>query len=82
MISFAFFTSLDIICVETYRMTRILKLNNHNPKKEMEFELKFLKSLSVKQRFALMFKKTREIIDLLEKGGHRRSFKIIKRTEG
>jgi hypothetical protein len=61
-------------------MTRILKLNKHNQKKEIEFELKFLKSLSIKQRFELMFKKTKEIIDLLKKGGHRRSFTIIKRT--
>ena len=58
----------------------ILKLNNHNPAKEIEFELNYLRSLSVKQRFELMFKKTKEIIDLLEKSGHRKPFKIIKRT--
>jgi len=60
-------------------MAHILKLNNHNPKKEIEFELRFLKSLSVKQRFEMMFKKTKEIINLLEKSGHRRPFEIIKR---
>lgn len=58
----------------------ILKLNQHSPKKEIEFELEFLKSLSVKQRFNMMFKKTKEIVALLEKSGHRRPFKIIKRT--
>ena len=63
-------------------MERILKLNNHNPKKEMEYELRFLKSLSVKQRFELMFKKTTEIIKLLEENGHRRPSEIIKRTQG
>ncbi len=60
-------------------MARILKLNRHNSQKEMEFELEFLKSLSIKQRFDLMFKKTREIIALLERYGHRRPFEIIKR---
>lgn len=58
-----------------------LKLNQHNPKKEIEFELKFLKSLSIKQRFEMMFKKTKEMLDLWEKSGHRRPFKIIKRTQ-
>jgi hypothetical protein len=61
-------------------MSAILKLNRHNVKKEIEFELKFLRSLSVKQRFALMLKKTKEMLSLLEKSGHRRPFEIIKRT--
>lgn len=61
-------------------MKHILKLTNHNPQKEIEFELRFLKSLSVKKRFEMMIKKTKEIIDLLEKSGYRRTFKIIKRT--
>lgn len=61
-------------------MTAILKLNRHNPKKEIEFELRYLRSLSVKKRFELMFKKTKEIIELLEENGHRRPSQIIKRT--
>ena len=63
-------------------MTRILKLNRHNSKKEMEFELRFLESLTIKQRFKMMFKKTQEMINLLEKSGHRKPFEIIKRIEG
>lgn len=61
-------------------MARILKLNRHNEKKEMEFELKFLRSLSVKERFELMLKKTKEMVRLLEKSGRRKPFEIIKRT--
>lgn len=61
-------------------MKNVLKLNNHNPKKEIEFELEFLKSLSVKERFDLMFKKTKEMLELLRKSGHRRPSQIIKRT--
>lgn len=30
----------------------------------------------------MMFKKTKEIISLLEKSGYRKPFEIIKRTEG
>lgn len=58
----------------------ILKLNKHNTKKEIEFELKFLRSLSVKERFEMMFRKTKEMLNLLEKNGYRRPFEIIKRT--
>jgi len=61
-------------------MKSILKLNKHNPKKEIEFELKYLNSLSSKERFIMMFKKTKEILNLLERSGHRKPFEIIKRT--
>jgi hypothetical protein len=63
-------------------MARILKLKHHNSKKEIEFELRFLKCLSVRERFEMMFKKSKEIIKLLEKSGHRRPFEVIKRTSG
>jgi hypothetical protein len=58
----------------------ILKLKRHNAKKEMEFELKFLKSLSLRKRFEMMFMRSKELADLLKKNGHRRPFEIIKRT--
>jgi len=61
-------------------MRHALKLDKHNARKEIEFELRFLKSLSVKQRFTMMFQKTKEMLRLLEQNGHRRPFEIIKRT--
>lgn len=61
-------------------MTRILKLDNHDEGKEIEFELSWLLSLSIPERFQLMFKKTKELIDLLERNGHRRPSQVIKRT--
>lgn len=62
-------------------MKNVLKLNRHNEKKEMEFELKYLKSLPLRQRFELMYKKRKEMIQLLEKSGRiRRPFQVIKRT--
>ncbi|MFH1201788.1 MAG: hypothetical protein V1674_02730 [Candidatus Omnitrophota bacterium] len=61
-------------------MATILKLSRHNAKKELEFELRFLKSLSVKKRFEMMFNKTKEIVGLLEKSGHRKPPGVFKRT--
>ena len=61
-------------------MRTILKLNRPDSDKEMSFEVKYLSSLSIRQRFEMMFKKNREIVELLEKNGHRRPFEIIKRT--
>lgn len=60
-------------------MSSILKLDRHNEKTEFVFELKFQMSLSTRQRFEMMLKKSEEIKKLLEKCGHRKSFEIIKR---
>lgn len=58
----------------------ILKLSKHNSKKEIEFELKYLLSLTTKQRFQMMFKKAEEIRNLLKNHGYRKTTQIIKRT--
>jgi len=60
-------------------MDKILKLNKPDPDEEIDFELKFLTSLSTKQRFQMMFRKIEELTDLLRKSGNRKPFKIIKR---
>jgi len=61
-------------------MGPILKLDDHDEEKEIEFELSWFLSLSTQQRFDLMFKKSRELVALLEANGHRRSHQIIIRT--
>ncbi len=61
-------------------MASVLKLNRHNTRKEIEFELRYLKSIPVKKRFEMMAKKTKEILSLLEQSGHRRPVEVIKRT--
>ena len=61
-------------------MSPMLKLDDHNEEKEIEFELSWLLSLTLQERFQLMFKKARELIELLERNGHRRPDQIIKRT--
>jgi len=58
----------------------ILKLSRSNPNKEIEFELNYLKSLTVKQRFQMMFKKTKEMRCLLKGHGYRKTAQIIKRA--
>mgnify|MGYP001591763480 FL=1 len=63
-------------------MSPVLKLREHDEKKEILFELKYQLSLTTRQRFEMMTKKSKEIKDLLEKSGHRKPSEIIKRTEG
>ena len=57
----------------------ILKLDRHDEDKEIEFELDYLTSLTTKQRFEMMFTKTREMLRLLKKDGRRTTTEIIKR---
>ncbi|KAF0125756.1 MAG: hypothetical protein FD189_1938 [Elusimicrobia bacterium] len=58
----------------------ILKLKKHNADREIEFELKYLASLTTRQRFEMMFRKTREIFGLLRKNGRRTTAEVIKRA--
>lgn len=60
--------------------TYILKLDEDDEQKEIEFELLWLQSLSIEERFELMFRKSEEIIDILGKDENRKSVEIIKRT--
>jgi hypothetical protein len=58
----------------------ILKLNETDEEKEIQFELDYLSSLTVLERFQLMMNRNQELLNILEKNGHRRSPAIIKRT--
>jgi ribonuclease PH len=59
--------------------TGILVLRHSDEKREIEFELNFLSSLNLSQRFLLMETKIREIKSNLIKNGHRETPQIIKR---
>ena len=61
-------------------MGKILKLDNHSEEMEIAFELKYLSSLTVKQRFAMMFQKSNEMRSLLKKHGYGKNTQIVKRT--
>ena len=58
----------------------ILKLREHDEEREIQFELDYLTSLTTRQRFEMMFAKTRELLSLLKRtDGHRTITEIIKR---
>lgn len=58
----------------------ILKLEKDDEEKEIEFELEYLLSLTTQQRFELMFKKSKELAEMLLRHGYRKPFEIIKRS--
>jgi nitrite reductase/ring-hydroxylating ferredoxin subunit len=58
----------------------ILKLDEHDESREIEFELSYLKSLTINERFILMVNKSNEMKELLRNCGHRKPSEIIKRT--
>ena len=57
----------------------ILVLGKLDEKREIKFEVDHLRSLSLRDRFALMLNKSRELKTNLEKNGHRTTLAIIKR---
>lgn len=57
----------------------ILILKNHSEADEIDFELNYLMSLSVSERFRLMMNKSLEMINLLVQHGHLKTPQIIKR---
>ena len=65
---------------EDILMGPILKLDDHDEDKEIEFELNYLLSLTTQQRFEMMLQKTQEMRNLLKRHEHGKTTQIIKRT--
>ncbi len=61
-------------------MSALLKLEKDDEDRELDFELDYQLSLTVEQRFQMMFQKSREIAEMLVKNGNRKPFEIIKRS--
>jgi len=61
-------------------MPPILKLDTDDEDKELEFELAYQRTLTTQQRFELMFRKSREIAEVLLRHGYRKPFEILKRA--
>ena len=61
------------------KMNKTYKSRINDEQKEIEFELDYLLSLTVEERFQMMFEKSRIIKDILVRNGHRKAFEIIKR---
>ena len=62
--------------------TQILKVAPDAPsdEQELQFELDFLLGLTTQARFELMFERSRQMAEALEKNGHRAPPSILKRT--
>ena len=61
-------------------MSPILQLANDDPNKEREFELRFLMTLTIQQRFKMMLEKSQEMRKLLKNNARGKTAKIITRT--
>jgi hypothetical protein len=59
----------------------VLKLDPLAPSedREMEFELAYQRGLTTPERFEMMFRKSRQIMEELLRRGHRRPFEVVKR---
>jgi len=60
-------------------MSPILKLDEPDAARELEFELEFQRSLTLQQRFEMMVTASNRIREMLIRNGHRRAVEIIKR---
>ena len=58
----------------------ILKLSEDNESKEFEFELEYLRSLTLEERLTMMRKKSKEMLKQLVDLGYRKPFEIVKRS--
>jgi len=60
-------------------MSAIFKLDRDDEEEELKLELVYQRSLTTQQRFEMMFRKSREIAEILQRHGHRKPFEIVKR---
>ena len=62
--------------------TSILKLDPSadTANEELDFELAFQRGLTTAQRFELMFRRSREMAELLRSHGHGNAVSIVKRA--
>ncbi len=59
----------------------ILKLSKAHERQEIDFELDYLMSLTIHERFQMMLQKNREIVSLLKRRyGNQKATEVIKRT--
>ena len=64
------------------KFTGILRIEHdlESEEKELTFELAYQRTLTIQQRFELMFRKSREMMEVMLRHGYRKPFEIIKRT--
>ena len=59
----------------------VLKPEKDDEKREIEFELRYLNSLTTKERFLMMQNRSEEIKKMLRKCGYGKPFEIVKRIK-
>ena len=61
--------------------SRVLKIGQHTEceDQELDFEIAYQRTLTTAQRFELMFRKSREIMEIMLRHGYRKPVEIIKR---
>lgn len=58
----------------------VMLVDDENEADELAFDLAFLRSLTTQQRFELMFRRSREMAEVLLRRGHRKPVEIIQRA--
>ena len=61
-------------------MCATLKSDRDDPDTELDFELTYQLSLSTQDRFEAMFRRSREIAEMLLRNGHRKPIEIVRRS--
>lgn len=61
-------------------MSPIWRFDTDDEERELELELAYQRSLTTQQRFEMMFRKSREVAEMLQRHGHRKPFEIVKRA--
>ncbi len=62
------------------KVSPIWKLDADDEEKERELELAYQRSLTTQQRFEMMFRRSREMAEMLERRGYRKPFEVVKRS--
>ena len=57
----------------------LLKLKDHDPQRELEFELDYMGTLTTEQRFEMMRHQSRLVLETLIRHGHRKPVETVKR---
>ena len=60
-------------------MSGILKLEEHDEERERDFDLEYLRSLSVQERFRMVLEVSTHMAQQLLDCGYRKPFEILKR---
>jgi hypothetical protein len=63
-------------------MSPVLKVapGGEDEEREIEFELEYQQSLTTAERYEMMFRRSREMAEELERRGHRKPLEVAKRT--